>query len=135
LAIESASEEKKNNPNLADPYILAAEVYSSLRDYQKCATEYQQALRLRPQGADIYVRISKCYRLSGNLDVAENMLNIAASQESGFAEIYKEQGAIYEQKGDRRAAAQAYTKYLALSPNAPDRKEIESRISLLASGQ
>ena len=135
LALQSAAEEKKNNPSLADPYILAAEVYASVRDYQKCASEYQQALKLRSQGAEIYVQIAKCYRLSGNIDVAENMLNIAASQESGFAEIYKEQGAIYEQKGDRRAAIQAYTKYLDLSPNAPDRSVVESRISILASGR
>ena len=113
---------------------MAAEIYSSLRDYQKCAAEYQLALKLRSQGADIYVRIAKCYRLSGNLDVAENMLNIAAGQESGYADIYKEQGAVYEQKGDKRAAAQAYTKYITLSPNAPDRREIESRISVLATG-
>jgi len=127
-ALQSAMEERKINPNLADSYILAAETYSANKLFQKCAGEYQQAVKLRPQGADIYVKMARCYRQAGSPDIAENMLNIAASQESGLPDIYKEQGAIYEQRGDKNAAVQAYNKYLTLSPNAPDRHEIESRI-------
>jgi tetratricopeptide (TPR) repeat protein len=133
-ALQSAMEERKINPNLADSYILAAEVYSANKLFQKCAGEYQQAVKLRPQGADIYVKMARCYRQAGSPDIAENMLNIAASQESGLPDIYKEQGAIYEQRGDKRAAVQAYNKYLTLSPNAPDRHEIESRILGLGGG-
>lgn len=127
-ALEAAMQERKLNPNLADSYILAAEVYSSARQYQKCATEYQQAIKFRPQGADLYVKLAKCYRQSGSPDIAESMLTIAAGQESGLADIYKEQGAVYEAKGDERAAIQAYNKYLTLSPNAPDKQEVENRI-------
>lgn len=132
-ALGAAMEERRINPSLADSYILAAEIHSSTRQFQKCAVEYQQAIRLRPQGADLYVRVARCYRQSGSPDIAESMLNIASSQESGLPEIYKELGAIYETKGDFRAAVTAYNKYLALSPNAPDRKEIESLINSLAS--
>lgn len=57
------------------------------------------------------------------------MLALASSRESGYADIYKEQGAVYELRGDVRSAAQAYNKYLGLSPNAPDRAEIESKLS------
>jgi Flp pilus assembly protein TadD len=59
------------------------------------------------------------------------MLSLAQARESGYAEIYREQGAIYELKGDARSAAQAYNKYIGLSPNAPDRAEIEGKISRL----
>ncbi|MBV2168547.1 MAG: tetratricopeptide repeat protein [Bdellovibrio sp.] len=130
-ALEASKAEKKLNPNVADSYILAAEVYTARRQYAECAAEYSQAMKLRPQGADIYVKSATCYRQSGSLDVAEDMLALAAARESGFAEIYREQGAIYELKGDTRSAAQAYNKYLGLSPNAPDRVEIESKISRL----
>jgi tetratricopeptide (TPR) repeat protein len=133
-ALESALEERKINPNLADSYILAAEIYAANKQFQKCAGEYQQAVKLRPQGAEIYVKMARCYRQAGSADIAENMLNIAASQESGLPDIYEEQGAIYEQRGDKRAAVQAYNKYLTLSPNAPDRHEIESRILSLGGG-
>ena len=130
-AINAASQEKKMNPNLADAYLLSAEIYTTRSQFQKCAAEYQQAIKLRPQGADIYVRLARCYRQSANLDIAEAMVNVAASKESGMPEIYREQGAIYEQRGDLRSAAQAYAKYLALSPNAPDKNEIEIRINNL----
>lgn len=127
-ALEASKQEKRLNPNVADSYILAAEVYSARRQFGECAGEYSQAMKLRPQGADIYVKAAQCYRQSGAIDVAEDMLALASSRESGYADIYKEQGAIYELKGDMRSAAQAYNKYLGLSPNAPDRGEIERKL-------
>lgn len=130
-ALEASKSEKKLNPNVADSYILAAEVYTARRQYAECAAEYSTAMKLRPQGADIYVKSAQCYRQSGSLDVAEDMLALASARESGYAEIYREQGAIYEMKGDTRSAAQAYNKYLGLSPNAPDRVEIENKIMRL----
>lgn len=133
-ALKAAMDERKVNPNLADSYILAAEIYASSKQFQKCSTEYQQAIKLRPQGAELYVKLARCYRQGGSPDVAQTMLSIAANQESGLPEIYKEQGAVYEAKGDERAAVEAYNKYLTLSPNAPDRKEIESRILAISSG-
>ncbi|QLY25547.1 tetratricopeptide repeat protein [Bdellovibrio sp. KM01] len=130
-AVEAAKMEKKLNPNIADSYILAAEVYAARKQFTECAGEYSQAMKLRPQGADIYVRAAQCYRQSASLEVAEDMLALAAARESGYAEIYREQGAIYEIKGDIRSAAQAYNKYLGLSPNAPDRAEIENKLNRL----
>lgn len=88
-------------------------------------------MKLRPQGADIYVKSAQCYRQAGSLDVAEDMLALASARESGYAEIYREQGAVYEVKGDARSAAQAYSKYLGLSPNAPDRAQIEQKLMQL----
>lgn len=131
LALEASRSEKTQNPGLADSYILAAEVHSAMKQYGDCATEYSQAMKLRPQGADIYIKAAQCYRQSGSVDVAEDMLALAAARESGNAEIYKEQGAIYEIKGDAVSAIQSYSKYLGLSPNAPDRNEIESKLSRL----
>ncbi|UOF00331.1 tetratricopeptide repeat protein [Bdellovibrio reynosensis] len=127
-ALEASKMEKKLNPNVADSYILAAEVYTARKQYAECAAEYSQAMKLRPQGAEIYVKSATCYRQSGSMDVAEDMLALASARESGYAEIYREQGAIYELRGDNRSAATAYNKYLGLSPNALDRAEIEMKI-------
>lgn len=130
-ALEAAKSEKKQNPNLADSYILAAEVYAAKKQFAECASEYAYAMKLRPQGAEIYVKSAQCYRQSGALEVAEDMLSLAAARENGYAEIYREQGALYEMRGDGRSAAQAYNKYLGLSPNAPDRAEIENKLRRL----
>lgn len=134
VALKFAAEEKNLNPSLADPYILSAEIYSSSKQFQKCATEYEQAIKLRPKGAELYVKLARCHRQTGNIDIAENMLNLAATQESGYPEIYKEQGAIFEQRSDITAAVVSYQKYLVLSPNAPDRAAIEERIQKISSG-
>jgi len=132
MALEACMAERKVNPNIADSYILAAEIHSSQRDFQKCTQEYQQAVKLRPQGAEIYVKMARCYRQAGNPDVASSMLSIAASQESGLPDIYREQGAIFEERGENTAAITAYEKYLSLSPNAPDRADIDQRINSLS---
>lgn len=133
-ALQAALNERKINPNLADSYILAAEIYAATKQFQKCSGEYQQAIKLRPQGAELYVKVARCYRQSGSPDIAESMLSIAANQESGLPDIYREQGALYEVKGDQRAAVEAYNKYLTLSPNAPDRREIENKILSIGGG-
>jgi tetratricopeptide (TPR) repeat protein len=130
-ALEATKAEKKLNPNLADSYILAAEVYTANRQFSECAAEYSHAIKLRPQGADIYVKSATCYRQSGSYEVAQDMLSLAMDRENGYAEIYREQGALYELKGDSRSAAQSYTKYLDLAPNAPDRGDVEGRIRRL----
>lgn len=131
IALEAAMNERKLNPQLPEAYTLAAEVYTARRDYVKCTQEYQQVLKLQAKGADKYIKIARCYRLSGSTDIAESMLNLAISEESGKAEIYLEQGAVFELKGDKRAAVEAYNKYLTLSPNAPDKKEVEMKITSL----
>jgi len=134
-ALNQTDLEKRANPNLADAYLLAADAHSLMQQYSNCASEYQKAIKLRPQQASIYVKNAQCYRKAGNLDAAMAMLNVASVKESGMADIYKEYGAIYEIKGDVIKAIEAYNQYFAFDPDAPDRAQIEARISALQHGQ
>jgi tetratricopeptide (TPR) repeat protein len=134
-ALNQTDAEKRQNPNLADAYLLAADAHSLMGQYSNCASEYQKAIKLRPQQAYIYVKNAQCYRKSGNLDAASAMLNVASIKESGLADIYKEQGAIYEMKGDFNHAIEAYNQYFVLDPDAPDKSQIEERITSLQRGQ
>lgn len=127
-ALDQANEEKKVNPNMAAAYSLAAEAYADLKQFDLCAREYQLAIKLRPQGADIYVSVASCYRRSGNFDSAKSMLNIAEKLESGNPYIYREQGALFEAMGDQAKAIAAYQQYFILDPNAPDKAAIENRM-------
>lgn len=131
-AIEMIKEEKTRNPNIADSYILAAEIFYRRQQYKECAVEYSAATRMRPSSAELFVRASTCYRMSDSIDIAEDMLNIAAQKESGFADIYREFGYIYEKKSGRQVqAVQYFRRYLSLSPNASDRSVVENRIRQL----
>lgn len=132
--LEETRVEKSLNPNLADAYLLGAEAYLGLKRYSLCASEYQQAIKLRPQSATIYVKMAQCYRRAGNLDAAMAMLTQAALKEDGLADIYREQGAVYETKGEVNLAIESYNQYFVLDPNAPDRPQIEQRIMSLQRG-
>ena len=127
-AIDLVREEKTKNPNIADPFLLAAEIYYRKEQYKECASEYSQAIKLRPSSAELYVKSSICYRKSDAIDIAEDMLNIAKQVESGYPDIYREEGYIYEKQGQGAKAQASFEKYLELSPNAPDRSVVESRL-------
>jgi tetratricopeptide (TPR) repeat protein len=132
-AIDEAMLERDANPELVDSYTLAAEAQFKLKQYSKCAGEYQQAAK-RNRNSRMFVKMARCYRLSGALDSATSLLNQAQSMESGNPDVYKEQGAIFHLKGMAAEAVKAYDTYLKLEPNAPDRAEIESRIQRVNNG-
>ncbi len=130
-AIEYAEREKKVNPKLADPYILLADIYFSQQRFAPASAELRRAVQLRPDDSSLYVQLARTHRLAGQLDAAAGMLRVAASKESGNAEIYREQGAVFERLGLSDQALAAYTRYLELKPNAEDRNEVRARISSL----
>lgn len=130
-ALELIKDEKTKNPGIADPYILAANVYNAKEQYKECAAEYSQSIKLRPTSADLYVRAASCYRKSDAIDIALDMLEIARQKESGFAPLYREKGFVMEAQGDRKAARELLQLYIELSPNALDRKQIEDKINQL----
>ena len=133
-ALEEATLEQATNPDLSDGYMVAAEAFFNLRQFSNCANQYQKAVAKHGQDASILVRMARCYRLAGSLESAQSLLRQAESIESGFADIYKEQGAIFHTKGNADEAVAAYDKYLSLAPNATDRAEIESRIRRVQAG-
>lgn len=123
--------EKKMYPQLIDPYLLIAEIKYVSKNYAECAGEYARATNFGSQPAAVYVKAARCYRLSGQLDMAQGFLDIAAEKESGYEEIYKEQGAIFESRGDTVSAIRSYCKYAELSPNSRDKDLIKSQIQTL----
>lgn len=130
-AEKNAEIEKKNYPGLIDSYLLVGEIKFASKNYSECASEYARATNVGAQPVYVYVRAARCYRLSGQIDMAQGFLDIAAERESGFEDIYKEQGALFEARGDRAAAIRSYCKYLELSPNAKDKDEFLKQIRII----
>lgn len=120
--------EKKMYPSLIDPYLLIAEIKFISKNYTECAAEYARATNFGNQPASVYVKTAKCYRLSGQLDMAQGFIDIASEKESGYEEIYKEQGALFESRGDTVSAIRSYCKYRELSPNSKDQDQIQAQI-------
>lgn len=130
FAKQYLTQEKTNNPNLADPNLLLAEIYIKEKNYLACIQEYQHAIKIRKASAQIYIKIAKCYRLMSSLDTAKIMLDRARRIESGLPDVYKEMGAIYEASGETNLAHQAYSQYFLLKPNAEDRQKIKKRLGM-----
>lgn len=129
-ALEWAQAESQNHPRLADSYILQGDIYAKSDNFKACSEQYQKAISLRDANkSELYVNMARCQRQAQNLDGAQGSLDIAITLESGRPEIYREQGALFELRGDTRAAAASYNKYLTLSPNAPDREQVQSQLN------
>ncbi len=131
-ALQAAKKEKQINPNLAESYLLAGDTYMKTGHYAKAIAEYQRAIKIRPQGGQIYISLAQAYRLSNNFDVAEKMIAQAEKLSGANPLIYKEQGEIYEQKGQVQRAIAVYERYIQTAPNAYDKKIIESKILKLS---
>ena len=132
-ALSAAKKEKQINPSLAEPYLLAGNVYMDNSKYNKAILEFQRAIKISPQGGQIYISLAKAYRLSNSFDVAEKMITRAKNLEKdGNPNIYKEEGEIYEGKGEIQRAIGIYELYIQLFPNAHDKQAIRSKISQLS---
>ncbi len=130
-ALEAAKKEKRKNPRLGLAYELSGDALIQSQQYAKAAGEYQKAISLGGKTVGMYVKMGRANRLLGNFEVAESMLQTASDIESGFAEIYKEFGALYEKKGQIPQAIEAYEKYIQLRPTARDVSIIQKKIGSL----
>lgn len=119
--------EKSKNPNLSDTYSLQGLIYKKQGKFKDCATEYTQAANLKLT-AEPFVNAAQCYRLNGDMDMSEIMLEKAKSREPNNIEMMREYGFIYKSKGDTGLAAEYFNKYLEMAPNAVDRNEIERNL-------
>lgn len=141
-ALKSSKTESKKNPNLSMAYILTGDIYKKKAKqaknsfhrrtfYELCVKEYQKALRLREKDVDLYVQLINCYRGAGELDSALQLANqvIETHGISGYPELYRQLGLIYELKGDIPNARTAYKHYFVLLPGAPDKARIEQRLN------
>lgn len=106
--------------------------YAKMISYHKlCAGTYQKAIDIAPQPSGIYIDLSRCYRFAGELDKSQKMVEKAISIEPGNPAVWRENGLIFEQKGEFALAMEAYKKYLILNPNAKDRDQTVNRMRSL----
>ena len=129
-ALKETKTENQLNPLLPDAYQLAGEIYFSLKKYMLCAQTFQKAIELLPDDSELYLRVAECYRRSGYLNLALQMLRSISEGKNRTAnpKVYREMGALYEMKEDYDNARKSYAIYFDILPQAKDKKEIEARI-------
>jgi tetratricopeptide (TPR) repeat protein len=103
--------------------------------YKLCADSYQRAIDIAPQNSNLFIDLSRCYRFAGEFDMSQKMVEKALEIERGNPVVWRENGLLFEQKGEYALALEAYKQYLILNPSTDDRdaivrqmKELESKI-------
>ena len=144
-ALKYAKIQSTKNPNHFLPYKLAGDIYKlkskgvfetnqeKKNSYELCAKEYQKALKYLKKDIEVSMGLLECYKESGNLDLALQLAKKLTKEKglSGYPNIYKEIGLIFEKKEDYEKARVYYINYFKLNPGAKDRTEIETRINKL----
>ena len=100
--------------------------------FNLCSKSYQKAIDIIKPSTQTYINVSKCYRLAGEFDLSQKMVDQAMKLESGNPVVWKESGFLLEQKGEYSLAFDAYKKYLIFKPTAEDRDDIANRMTRLA---
>jgi tetratricopeptide (TPR) repeat protein len=84
-----------------------------------------------PLRAEKDLEVGQYYLHKGDLDAAIDRFEDAAAAKPGLAIPYRYLGEAQEKKGQKRAAAKSYTRYLDLYPHAEDAAKIRKKIDKL----
>jgi beta-barrel assembly-enhancing protease len=104
--------------------------------YEESLVLFDRLLARKAADAQVLYARGEVYRLRGDKDDlprALDDLSCAAAAEKPPAETFRSLGLVQKQLGNAQAAAEAFDKYLALAPDAPDAGLLRSYLSELKS--
>lgn len=104
--------------------------------YEESIVLFDRMLATAPADGEVLYARGEVYRLRGDaadLPRALDDLSKAAGTATPPAETFRALGLVHQQRQDRPAAVQAFERYLALDPDAPDAGMIKGAISELKS--
>ena len=108
------------DPNAVDVYLKLGELYcksgrgpEALQALQKVESQNQT------QKVQLNLMLGWAHRLAGQLDEAEKVLQSVISMDAESARAFFELGRVYEQKGQKDQALEAYRQALKLVFDAP----------------
>jgi tetratricopeptide (TPR) repeat protein len=84
-----------------------------------------------PIEAEKEVKVGRYYLKKGSLKAALNRFEDASKYNPQFADAFLLLGETREKLKDKKGAKEAYEKYLALSPDAKDAREVRKRLEKL----
>lgn len=114
-----------------EPTTMDAAVQPRRPDLGASATKPIKPVKPKNRARDLYDRgLTKL--MNGEHAAAIELFNDAiAERGGGYAAAWRSLALAYEKVGNRALAQAAYSRYLALSPNAPDRDLIQEKIEKL----
>ncbi|MDQ7785520.1 MAG: tetratricopeptide repeat protein [Desulfomonilaceae bacterium] len=131
-AIEIYTEILEKNPRSAEVLNWRGMAYDDLGTLDQALADLNKAIELSPNYADAYNNRGEVYRKKQMYPKAKADYAKAVALDKQFAEAHYNLALVLEHEKNHRGAAQELGKYLALKPNAEDKKEIEEKIKALS---
>ncbi|MEH2161560.1 MAG: tetratricopeptide repeat protein, partial [Nostoc sp.] len=100
-----------------DEYINQGNACYNLGNNQAAIDNYNQAIRINPNFADIYNRRGAAHYTLGNNQAAIEDYNQAIRLNPNFAEAYNSRGVAHYKLGNNQAAIEDYNQAIRLNPN------------------
>jgi protein O-GlcNAc transferase len=120
---QALSESKKllgRYPNSAYLFDIAGTCNASLLQFDAAIDSYKQALKIRPDSAEIYNNMSIALERKGDSGAAIKSSKQALKIKPDFAEAYNNLGNAQEGEGKLEAAMESYKKALKIKPDYAD---------------
>jgi predicted Zn-dependent protease len=102
--------------------------------YEESLVLFDRLLSARPADTEVLYARGEVYRLRGEKDDLNRSLDDltrATAAEKPPVPAFRSLGLVHKQRADPRSAAQAFEKYLALAPDAPDGQLVKAYLSEL----
>ncbi|MFN8258413.1 MAG: tetratricopeptide repeat protein [Bacteroidales bacterium] len=105
------------DPNNAEIYLVAGDVYLAVHNGNKAIENYNKAERLIPTSPAANIKKGNIYLMAKNLGAALPYYEQALKIDSTYAPVYRELGKLYNLAGKYNVAKKYFAKYMELSGN------------------
>lgn len=119
-ALSITEELKSNFPRSATLYNLCGAIHAALFHYALAIENYQRAIELEPDFADLYFNMASAQIDCGELDAAIKSYRRAIAIDPRYVEAYSDLGLALQEKAQWEEAIDCFTHALALDPNYAD---------------
>ncbi|PJF44877.1 MAG: hypothetical protein CUN55_01820 [Phototrophicales bacterium] len=126
LAIRDYSEAITLQPNLSEVYAFRATAFFAIADYEAAIADYDLAIEKDPSEPSYYVARGILHAQKKDYEIAIDDFTTALAIDDTLAVAYRERGLAAYAIDQISLATTDLQQYLRLSPNAPDREQIEA---------
>ena len=101
-------------------------------DFAAAQQEFERALRLAPRNSEASTLLGFAMFRQGKYREARKFFRETLRNNPNYADAYRGLGMIYEEKGNRPKAIEAYQTYLLLFPMGPHVSDVQRRIARIS---
>lgn len=130
-AIEVLKEDLKENGETDDALALLGKIYFDKGELVEAENYFKRTQKINPRSFDALLGMAELSFRRNNLDQALDLFRKAQQQKPDDPTIHKKIGDVYRQMGQGALAVEAYKLYLELSPESPDKPQIETYIRMM----